>query len=42
VIAFVADASYAPVLIFLNKRFRTAIQATGAGCTGISVSRLAE
>jgi hypothetical protein len=31
VIAFIGNAGYAPVLIFLNERFPTAIRATGTG-----------
>jgi MHS family proline/betaine transporter-like MFS transporter len=31
VIAFIGNAGYAPVLIFLNERFPTAMRATGTG-----------
>jgi hypothetical protein len=30
-IAFIGNAGYAPVLIFLNERFPTALRATGTG-----------
>jgi MFS transporter, MHS family, proline/betaine transporter len=35
-LAFLGNAGYAPIMIFLNERFPTEIRASGLDCHGIS------